>query len=653
MAMHLSNIEAREQPPAKRMRVASEPAAAAAVNNKAPERDRLLAEQLHREEQQQPEDSLDVGPSDSRPLCQYGSSCYRENPEHRKQFRHIDPQLAAHTQRGGARPPPGAASATNTGDTSNLAFRMLRTRNLSHPEGNHGVVRLWDILEAPESMHFALISNYMIDLSWMKTACPGLRDVGIVALVNGDGLPGFCGLPSNFVDHRPDLPVDYGSMHTKCFVIGYPTGIRVCISTANLIKIDYNDKTNGVWVQDFPWKKDVGGAPETSVFEEDLLEYCEAIGWRKDKLKSKRNCENHGPSGEVSFTDISALRRADYSHAQVRLCGSVPGWHKDKSKFLWGHMKLRRVLNQERFEPKFKAAPVVCQYSSMGSLTERWLEGEFSSSLCGGRIGLQGAAPSVSDPPLGRFPKGPSGMQLIHPTIDEVGNSLPHGYAAGQSIPTTQKNVEKEFLQKFYHRWTNPAASDPSGRSRSMPHIKTYCRYRGQELAWCLLTSSNMSRAAWGDLQVNDSQLFVRSYELGALFVPSTMAKFAQLARPFSCTTEAIPHPRRLSLTFPATVTTGSEARTAVKMVTRAGEKECVGEEEALRVVFPLPYCLPPVKYDAARQGGGDKPWIVQTSQDQPQIVYAKPDSRGANSASFLLREGQSPTYGHLECPSP
>ena len=138
-----------------------------------------------------------------------------------------------------------------------------------------------------------------------------------------------------------------------------------------------------------------------------------------------------------------------------------------------------------------------------------------------------------------------------------------------------------------------------------MPHIKTYCRYRGQELAWCLLTSSNMSRAAWGDLQVNDSQLFVRSYELGALFVPSTMAKFAQLARPFSCTTEAIPHPRRLSLTFPATVTTGSEARTAVKMVTRAGEKECVGEEEALQVVFPLPYCLPPVKYDAARQGGG------------------------------------------------
>ena len=40
-----------------------------------------------------------------------------------------------------------------------------------------------------------------------------------------------------------------------------------------------------------------------------------------------------------------------------------------------------------------------------------------------------------------------------------------------------------------------------AGRQRAMPHIKTYVRYRGQQLAWVLLASHNLSKAAWGSLQ--------------------------------------------------------------------------------------------------------------------------------------------------------
>lgn len=83
-----------------------------------------------------------------------------------------------------------------------------------------------------------------------------------------------------------------------------------------------------------------------------------------------------------------------------------------------------------------------------------------------------------------------------------------------------------------------------------MPHIKTFTRYNGQKLAWgllsftfngsvrwlqeviqfltiepefkrfpnswFLLTSSNLSKAAWGALQKNNSQLMIRSYEVCA-----------------------------------------------------------------------------------------------------------------------------------------
>jgi hypothetical protein len=43
-----------------------------------------------------------------------------------------------------------------------------------------------------------------------------------------------------------------------------------------------------------------------------------------------------------------------------------------------------------------------------------------------------------------------------------------------------------------------------------MPHIKTYCRFQGQRLAWLLVCSHNMSKAAWGALQKKGEQLMVR-----------------------------------------------------------------------------------------------------------------------------------------------
>ena len=40
------------------------------------------------------------------------------------------------------------------------------------------------------------------------------------------------------------------------------------------------------------------------------------------------------------------------------------------------------------------------------------------------------------------------------------------------------------------------------------------------EIIWLLLTSSNLSKAAWGALQKKGKQLMIRSYELGVLTFP-------------------------------------------------------------------------------------------------------------------------------------
>lgn len=68
---------------------------------------------------------------------------------------------------------------------------------------------------------------------------------------------------------------------------------------------------------------------------------------------------------------------------------AVPGYHLGSAEMLkWGHPRLRALLNREPpFPPAFKGAPLVAQYSSMGSVDEAWLTGEFRESLAAGRCG--------------------------------------------------------------------------------------------------------------------------------------------------------------------------------------------------------------------------------------------------------------------------
>uniref|UniRef100_A0A8C9V2K4 Tyrosyl-DNA phosphodiesterase 1 n=1 Tax=Scleropages formosus TaxID=113540 RepID=A0A8C9V2K4_SCLFO len=103
-----------------------------------------------------------------------------------------------------------------------------------------------------------------------------------------------------------------------------------------------------------------------------------------------------------------------------------------------------------------------------------------------------------------------------------------------------------------------------------MPHIKTYMRTSPDfaELSWFLVTSANLSKAAWGALEKNNTQMMVRSYELGVLFLPSAfdMKTFKVQKNPFPATGSSAsfpvpfdlpPQPYRnkgFGMTTPATV---------------------------------------------------------------------------------------------------
>jgi hypothetical protein len=46
----------------------------------------------------------------------------------------------------------------------------------------------------------------------------------------------------------------------------------------------------------------------------------------------------------------------------------------------------------------------------------------------------------------------------------------------------------------------------------SCPTLQSYARFLGQRLSWVLLSSHNLSKAAWGELQKTGSQLMIRHY---------------------------------------------------------------------------------------------------------------------------------------------
>jgi tyrosyl-DNA phosphodiesterase-1 len=230
-------------------------------------------------------------------------------------------------------------------------------------------------------------------------------------------------------------------------------------------------------------------------------------------------------------------------------------------------------------------------------------------------------------------------MELIWPTVECVRSSL-QGYASGGSLPCNAASIfdvdergrplrVKEGFARHIYKWEG----SPHARHAATPHMKSFCRYRerpgqsGVELDWFLLTSKNLSQAAWGVLQTNKTKLYIKSYEFGVLFIRGEVKTNRRL---FSCTPDhpllgldsfdAPPSTSRTS-NHPAAIDAGSACTRGVML----------GEGGAPDVVFDIPYQLPPSKYTLVAKAD-----VASAELDVPWCwdrVYARPDRFGHTSA--------------------
>ncbi|GFR48145.1 hypothetical protein Agub_g9976, partial [Astrephomene gubernaculifera] len=270
---------------------------------------------------------------------------------------------------------PAAASAAAAGSTAvpydmSSPIHLLRTRGLSarHSCGCLGA-RLRQLVCGP--LRLALVSNYMVDMGWLLSCCPDLARADKFFLVHGEppseeadmrAAAAAAGAP-HLQLHRPPLPIAYGTHHTKAFLLQYDSGLRLIVLTANAIYADCNDKTQGLWVQDFPPKQHqqqqqqphAGSQQQqhqqqqypqqqqqqqSSAFERDL-----AVYFRSLSLPASM-------SGPLQ----AAIAAHDFTHARGALVPSVPGYHRGAAVQQYGHMRLRLLLAGVELPPGFNGA---------------------------------------------------------------------------------------------------------------------------------------------------------------------------------------------------------------------------------------------------------------------------------------------------------
>lgn len=464
-----------------------------------------------------------------------------------------------------------------------LPFQLLKTRGIPK-EYQQGPLGFDMAQHVSGDIKAAFVSNYMMDIPWLVDTCPDLFFSDILVLAHG-----MQGASEGMKKQLKMLGVEgaeilcpwvppYGTHHTKAFFLQYERGIRIIIHTANLLYCDVNNKSQSVFMQDFPTK--AAGDESVSDFEHELIQYMERLGL--------------GQALERRMKTIISMH--DYRYARGHIVSSVPSKPFEfKQHGQWGHARVAAILRNEVFDASYAHAPILAQFSSIGNISDKFMR-EITESFSAGQFE---GAPSHPPPDV----------QLVWPTVSEVRDSL-EGFFGGGSLCGYSNRFQKSIVMDRIHRWGGQAA----GRQRALPHLKTYLRYTRQDqdettLPWVLLASHNFSKAAWGEFVQSrkyGAKLFrILSYEMGILLLPRLELAYRNSPQcGFSCT-----HDRH----------NADEKKERIEAVDFVPWKKGVVEREymddtTLRVPIPLPFELPPARYPdntAARDAYESTPWTV------------------------------------------
>lgn len=447
-----------------------------------------------------------------------------------------------------------------------VGLHLSHLRNIDNAY-NVNCRTLASLLSLEPSVSQLYIFTFVIDIEYMFRMLPAKHRNVPITIVHGHKreeqseaylrLKLFADTHKNVRLVEPYTP-PWGTHHTKMIVYeNLSDELRLVIHTGNATPYDwdYGNMTQGCWISPAIPRKGRENDSE-SEFEVEMCRYLDAYGWRLQGLKK-------------------LVKAHDFSRVRAKLVSSVPGRHAGEKLDWFGHMRLRKLLQD--YKPNGDPGSlVISQCSSLGNLgpNQRWLN-DFTTSLTTTESGVT-----------------PADLRLIYPCEEDVAAALQPELAAGHLLCNANAWTKMEStLRGAMCRWS----AESSGRTQCMPHHKSYARLdpNSKMVDWYLLTSANMSKAAWGDLQKGNSELKILSYELGVLF----------------CNPIKDGGDRRLSL-----------ERFSPKELSEANIVYARGPRhpECDAALLPIPYDLPLVPYRES-----DYPWSANSFQKYEHLFGA------------------------------
>ncbi|CAK1550214.1 unnamed protein product [Leptosia nina] len=340
--------------------------------------------------------------------------------------------------------------------------------------------------------------NFMVDASWLLAQYyfAGYSAKKLTILY-GDESPDLKNIDKkkpNVEAHFVTMATPFGKHHTKMMILCYEDGsLRVVVSTANLYVDDWENRTQGLWFSpkcpELPAEAMPHDGESPTMFKKSLLRYL-----------------SHYHLPQLTFyTD--RVKRCDFSHINVFLVASAPGAHFDLD---WGLTRVGSLLRQHCCIPPAETSrwPLLAQASSIGSFGKEpklWLTGDFLHNFT--KIKDQSQMLST-----------PAPLRLIYPSLENVRQSH-DGLLGGGCLPyAASAHAKQPWLNQFLYQWRATSTK----RDKAMPHIKSYTRTSpdNKMAAYYLLTSGNVSKAAWGSINKGNGALRIMSYECGVLFLP-------------------------------------------------------------------------------------------------------------------------------------
>ncbi|KAF9545066.1 hypothetical protein EC957_011307 [Mortierella hygrophila] len=309
----------------------------------------------------------------------------------------------------------------------------------------------------------------------------------------------------------------FGSFHAKLMVLFYPTFVRIVISSANLVRHDWEQLVNTLYVQDFQMLS--SDSPEQlGEFGSTLLAFLTAM--------------------ELPDKIIRAVGRVDFRPAKVVLVPAVHGWHRVDARHTYGIACLAKVMQTRTTETR--EWDMEYQTSSLGKLTVKFLAEIYRASR-----GFT-PRPRIKVDVDERVPP----IKIIFPTQDHVANSRLGELGAGTVCLRREFWNSNAFPRVVMHDF------ELVGRHQgSLMHTKVILAKAAQpkqtlssrlppqsddprKLAgWFYVGSANCTESAWGTMsnkRSGDLQglcINIRNWELGVVYMIETEDEMEELNR--------------------------------------------------------------------------------------------------------------------------